>query len=264
MTTVDHQKQVINILKFYRSKLQSRNKDIDGQFDDTIGMLLEQMYTKAELTNVIDGLQKIIKAQVSDELAQFTQQQVMFLKHLYLQAEGLGQTLLCETKTLDDGALLAKMGEIDLDKKIIGSGEGHSPGDAVLIIKINDQKEQLGRIGQRMEKLNTQVDKTKNQNQSLEAESKQLQGDITAAQASMGASGTLQNEINTLREELRKIQEKNEAEVNAVRVELFPLKDQLSTKVVESTQYKQFQKMIETKNKTMRECQAQLEENKKK
>lgn len=261
MTTVDHQKQVVNLLRFFRNKLNSRIKDIDGQFDDATGMLLEQMYTKDELRNVVTGLKTMIKNNCIDELGQFTGQMVMFLKHLYLQAEGLSQTLLVETKTLDDGALLNKIGEIDLDAKIVGSGEGCSPADAAVMMKINNAKEQLERVGQRTGKLNTQLEKTKAENNRLEMECKQLQAQIAASKSDVG--GPLQGDIDALRAELRKVQEKNAAAVNTVRVELFPLKDELSTKVVECTQYKQLKKMIEDKNKIIRDCQQQIADGKK-
>lgn len=263
MTTPDHQKQVINMLKFYRSKLQKRQENIQDQFDDARQMnLQDQMYTKAELTDVINAIKGTVKSQAQDEFDEWTAQSCMFLKHLYLQAEGMGQTLLLETKTLDDGAKLQRIGGIDLDANIVGAGDGSSPADAALMMKINDTQEQLARVEQRASKLTTQVEKTGAENNRLEAERKQLESEIAAARASAGAAGALAGEITKLRSELSSLQEKNEGALNAVRVELFPLKDELSTKVCEATQYKQLKKMIEDKNKIMRDVQLQIDEKK--
>eukprot|EP00462_Mataza_sp_D1_P001970 CAMPEP_0175098986 /NCGR_PEP_ID=MMETSP0086_2-20121207/6185_1 /TAXON_ID=136419 /ORGANISM="Unknown Unknown, Strain D1" /LENGTH=264 /DNA_ID=CAMNT_0016372745 /DNA_START=38 /DNA_END=832 /DNA_ORIENTATION=- len=263
MSTPEHQSQVINLLKFYRNKMTGRQADIANQFDDLKGMsLLDQMFTRAELERIIDGIRDMVKGNCLEEINNFTTQNVLFLKHLFMQAEGFGQTLPVEQKCMDDGQQLAAIGSIDLDTVNIGSGEGSSPADAALIIKINDLKEQLDRVRSRTHKLSAQVDRTRNENHALQSEAEALESELAVCRQDLGGGDANQKEIDSLRAQLHQLQQRNAQATNAIHMELLPLKEELSDKVTRATQYKQFKKMIEDKNRTIRDLQVQLDEQK--
>lgn len=66
--------------------------------------LLEEMYPVDEVGQILDGIKSLVKAQVRDEFDQFTQQSVLYLRQLFLQAEGNGVSINVDLSTLDDAS----------------------------------------------------------------------------------------------------------------------------------------------------------------
>jgi hypothetical protein len=67
--------------------------------------LLEEMYPVDEVGQIVDSLKSLVKGQVQEEWEKMTQQSVLYLRQLFLQAEGNGVAINVDLSTLDDASV---------------------------------------------------------------------------------------------------------------------------------------------------------------
>lgn len=62
------------------------------------------MYPVEDVSQIIDSLKSLVKGQVQEEFDKMTQQSVLYLRQLFLQAEGNGVAINVDLSTLDDAS----------------------------------------------------------------------------------------------------------------------------------------------------------------
>lgn len=98
-----HRQQVVDYLKYFRTKREQHLREMQRTFDEVKDTrLLEDVYTHEDVVDIFDALQVLLKSNTSDELANFTHTSVLFIRQLFLQAEGHNIQLRIDTSKLDD------------------------------------------------------------------------------------------------------------------------------------------------------------------
>uniref|UniRef100_A0A670Z9E6 Leucine zipper transcription factor-like protein 1 n=1 Tax=Pseudonaja textilis TaxID=8673 RepID=A0A670Z9E6_PSETE len=83
-----HQNEVINYMRFARSKRGLRLKTVDSCFQDLKeSRLVEDTFTVDEVTDILDGLQTVVHSEVESELINTTYTNVLLIRQFFSQAE---------------------------------------------------------------------------------------------------------------------------------------------------------------------------------
>jgi hypothetical protein len=84
------------------------SEEVATAFDETKELrLLEDVYSTDDVEAILDGLRAIVKQNVLEDLENYTHQAVLYLRELYLQAEGHDVRVRIDTAILDDERLMA-------------------------------------------------------------------------------------------------------------------------------------------------------------
>jgi len=73
--------------------------------------LLEEMYPVDEVGTILDGVKQLIKGQVTEEMEKLAQQSVLYLRQVFLQAEGNGVAINVDLSQLDDASVTQRTHE---------------------------------------------------------------------------------------------------------------------------------------------------------
>jgi len=73
--------------------------------------LLEEMYPVDEVGTILDGVKQLIKGQVTEEMEKLAQQSVLYLRQVFLQAEGNGVAINVDLSQLDDASVTQRTPE---------------------------------------------------------------------------------------------------------------------------------------------------------
>ncbi|XP_074549561.1 leucine zipper transcription factor-like protein 1 isoform X2 [Halichoeres trimaculatus] len=120
-----HQNEVINYMRFARSKRVLRLKTIDSCFEELKdSRLVEETFTVDEVREMLDGLQVVVRGEVEMELINTAHTNVLLLRQLFSQAEKFYLRLQSDISELENRELLEQVAEFEktdfktTDKKI--------------------------------------------------------------------------------------------------------------------------------------------------
>ncbi|KAG1940732.1 leucine zipper transcription factor-like protein 1 isoform X1 [Pimephales promelas] len=109
-----HQNEVINYMRFARSKRALRLKTIDSCFQDLKdSRLIEETYTVDEVSDMLDGLQVLVHGEVEMELINTAHTNVLLLRQLFSQAEKFYLRLQTDISELENRELLEQVAEFE-------------------------------------------------------------------------------------------------------------------------------------------------------
>ncbi|XP_055037410.1 leucine zipper transcription factor-like protein 1 isoform X3 [Misgurnus anguillicaudatus] len=109
-----HQNEVINYMRFARSKQALRLKTIDSCFQDLKdSRLVEETYTVDEVAEMLDGLQVLVRGEVEMELINTAHTNVLLLRQLFSQAEKFYLRLQTDISELENRELLEQVAEFE-------------------------------------------------------------------------------------------------------------------------------------------------------
>ncbi|XP_051543656.1 leucine zipper transcription factor-like protein 1 isoform X3 [Myxocyprinus asiaticus] len=109
-----HQNEVINYMRFARSKRALRLKTIDSCFQDLKdSRLIEETYTVDEVSDMLDGLQVLVRGEVEMELINTAHTNVLLLRQLFSQAEKFYLRLQTDISELENRELLEQVAEFE-------------------------------------------------------------------------------------------------------------------------------------------------------
>ncbi|XP_066534153.1 leucine zipper transcription factor-like protein 1 isoform X2 [Hoplias malabaricus] len=109
-----HQNEVINYMRFARSKRLLRLKTIDSCFQDLKdSRLVEETFTVDEVTDMLDGLQVVVRGEVEMELINTAHTNVLLLRQLFSQAEKYYLRLQTDISELENRELLEQVAEFE-------------------------------------------------------------------------------------------------------------------------------------------------------
>lgn len=154
-----HQNEVINYMRFARSKRGLRLKTVDSCFEDLKeSRLVEETFTVDEVSEVLNGLQSVVHSEVESELINTAHTNVLLLRQLFSQAEKWYLKLQTDISELENRELLEQVAEFEKaeftssNKKFIDSMKPklaplHEGGAAELlnkeIIRLQEENERL-------------------------------------------------------------------------------------------------------------------------
>lgn len=109
-----HQNEVINYMRFARSKRGLRLKTVDSCFQDLKeSRLVEETFTADEVSEVLSGLQALIHSEVESELINTAHTNVLLLRQLFCQAEKWYLKLQTDISELENRELLEQVAEFE-------------------------------------------------------------------------------------------------------------------------------------------------------
>jgi len=274
-----HKQQLTNYLKFFQSKINEQAKEIEAAFEDSKEMrLLEEMYSKDDVVNIIDGLRDVLQSTIRSEFEKYSHQSALFLRHLFLQAEGHSVTLSVNTAELEDAVLLSGIKKLELEDKkkqtvadlpdVSGSKKlaalGNAP-DVKLVTRLKELEDQHKSLQTRFDKLQQQYMSTSREANELK-ESKDdlsrqvvdLKRDMTNLQSN-NTKATF-TELETIRGELSRYKRDSEDKTKRLETELKATQEQLSDRINKSPQFVQMKQMLQTKNQQLKDARQRVKE----
>ncbi|XP_061109498.1 leucine zipper transcription factor-like protein 1 isoform X1 [Conger conger] len=109
-----HQNEVINYMRFARSKRALRLKTIDSCFQDLKeSRLTEETFTVDEVTDLLEGLRAVVRGEVETELINTAHTNVLLLRQLFSQAEKFYLKLQTDASELENRDLLEQVAELE-------------------------------------------------------------------------------------------------------------------------------------------------------
>ncbi|XP_055085989.1 leucine zipper transcription factor-like protein 1 [Periophthalmus magnuspinnatus] len=109
-----HQNEMINYMRFARSKTVLRLKTIDSCFEELKdSRLVEETFTVDEVRDMLDGLQVVVRGEVETELINTAHTNVLLLRQLFTQAEKFYLRLTSDISELENRELLEQVAEFE-------------------------------------------------------------------------------------------------------------------------------------------------------
>ncbi|XP_053322078.1 leucine zipper transcription factor-like protein 1 [Spea bombifrons] len=109
-----HQNEVINYIRFARSKRALRLKTIDSCFQDLKdSRLVEETFTVDEVSDMLHGLQAVVHSEMELELINTAHTNVLLLRQLFTQAEKWYLKLQTDISELENRELLQQVAEFE-------------------------------------------------------------------------------------------------------------------------------------------------------
>ncbi|XP_038596391.1 leucine zipper transcription factor-like protein 1 [Tachyglossus aculeatus] len=109
-----HQNEVINYMRFARSKRGLRLKTVDSCFQDLKdSRLVDETFTIDEVFEVLNDLQSVVHSEVESELINTAYTNVLLLRQLFSQAEKWYLKLQTDISELENRELLEQVAEFE-------------------------------------------------------------------------------------------------------------------------------------------------------
>ncbi|XP_012885750.1 PREDICTED: leucine zipper transcription factor-like protein 1 [Dipodomys ordii] len=283
-----HQNEVINYMRFARSKRILRLKTVDSCFQDLKeSRLVEETFTADEVSEVLNGLQTVVHSEVESELINTAYTNVLLLRQLFAQAEKWYLKLQTDVSELENRELLEQVAEfekseftssnkkpiIDITKpKLVPLNEG---GTTELLNKeILRLQEENERLKSRLKTIETQATNALDEKSKLEKALQDLQldqgnkQDLTKSQD----LSDLENTVAALKSEFQKtLSDKTEnqksLEENLViaKHDLLRVQEQLSMaekelekKFQQTAAYRNMKEILTKKNDQIKDLRKRL------
>ncbi|XP_058232594.1 leucine zipper transcription factor-like protein 1 isoform X1 [Hemibagrus wyckioides] len=168
-----HQNEVINYMRFARSKRLLRLKTIDSCFQELKdSRLVEETFTVDEVSDMLDGLQVVVHGEVEMELINTAHTNVLLLRQLFSQAEKFYLKLQTDISELESRELLEQVAAFEKT-------------DFKSIIKVNQEssKPKLAPLneGGVSELLNKEISRLQEENDKLRARLRTLESQAMSA-----------------------------------------------------------------------------------
>ncbi|XP_077365131.1 leucine zipper transcription factor-like protein 1 [Festucalex cinctus] len=109
-----HQNEVINYMRFARSKRLLRLKTVDSCFEELKeSRLVEETFTVDEVRDMLDGLRAVVRGELEMELINMAHTNVLLLRQLFFQAEKYYLRLQVDISELENRELLEQVAEFE-------------------------------------------------------------------------------------------------------------------------------------------------------
>ncbi|KAM6159511.1 leucine zipper transcription factor-like protein 1 [Erethizon dorsatum] len=109
-----HQTEIINYMRFARSKRGLRLKTVDSCFQDLQeSRLAEETFTVDEVADMLSGLRAVVHSEVESELINTAHTNVLLLRQLFEQAERWYLKLRTDVSELENRELLEQVAEFE-------------------------------------------------------------------------------------------------------------------------------------------------------
>uniref|UniRef100_A0A4W3JN00 Leucine zipper transcription factor-like protein 1 n=1 Tax=Callorhinchus milii TaxID=7868 RepID=A0A4W3JN00_CALMI len=256
-----HQNEVINYMRFARSKRTVRLKTVDSCFQDLKdSRLTEDTFTVDELTEMLDGLQVVVHSEVESELINTAYTNVLLLRQLLSQSEKWYLKLQTDISELENRELLEQVAEFEkaeftsgkktnseaMKPKLAPLNEGGSSGLlSKEIARLQDENEKLKA---RLKTIETQPKLNTKEVTDLEKTVATLREDFEKTlNASTESQKSLEDNLISTKHNLLKVQEQLEM-----------AEKELEKKFQQTAGYRNMKEILTKKNDQIKELRKRL------
>lgn len=241
----NHEQLVRTYLKFVRAKRDIALKSMEGEFRDTKNdRLAEDMYSQEDVEDILDGLRSSVVTNLRQEVGAVANMSALLMKQLLEGAEDHGATLVFDTSTVEDQALLEEVERMRVDEAF-----RRNSGQASRLVSIKDEH---ARLVEETQKLQTK-------NETLEGRIARLQREFTVIERERdeerGEVEALRNKIRFRADGKRETPSKGEQgdkgsdDIDRALREIATLKEASETRLNEAPQFQQLKKLVASKSK---------------
>ncbi|XP_041101157.1 leucine zipper transcription factor-like protein 1 isoform X2 [Polyodon spathula] len=169
-----HQNEVINYMRFARSKRALRLKTVDSCFQDLKdSRLVEETFTVDEVSDMLDGLQVVVHGEVESELIHTAHTNVLLLRQLFSQAEKFYLKLQTDVSELENRELLEQVAEFEKAEFTSSNKKANQDSNKPKLAPLNE--------GGVSELLNKQIFRLQDENEKLKARLRTIESQATSA-----------------------------------------------------------------------------------
>ena len=184
----EHEEQLKQYLKFFRSKRGYQIQEVEACFQDQLDVLNEEMYTKDEIRRYFDSLCNAVRSSVMTDLQMTANMSMLVLRQLLEEAEASDIDMDLDMTIVEDHSLLAEAGKIAID--------------APTRKKRNQKNVKLGGIRNEHQRMMTEFDGVRKKNKELEKIKEDLESQVVSGKRKRKA---LRKEISELRDEVDRL-----------------------------------------------------------
>uniref|UniRef100_A0A1A8EQV1 Leucine zipper transcription factor-like protein 1 n=1 Tax=Nothobranchius korthausae TaxID=1143690 RepID=A0A1A8EQV1_9TELE len=279
-----HQSEIINYMRFARSKRVLRLKTIDSCFEELKdSRLVEETFTVDEVREMMDGLQMVVRGEVEMELINTAHTNVLLLRQLFSQAEKFYLRLQSDISELENRELLEQVAEFEkTDFKTINKSQINQETIKPKLAPLNE--------GGVSELLNKEITRLQEENDKLKSRLRTLESQaMSALEEKTKAARALkdlqkvqgeQKEINSLESTVAALKEDYERSLSAsaasqkdlqenlisAKHELLRVQEQLALaekeldkKFQQTAAYRNMKEILSKKNEQIKEIRKRLQ-----
>uniref|UniRef100_A0A3B3VPE4 Leucine zipper transcription factor-like protein 1 n=1 Tax=Poecilia latipinna TaxID=48699 RepID=A0A3B3VPE4_9TELE len=279
-----HQSEIINYMRFARSKRLLRLKAIDSCFEELKdSRLVEDTYTVDEVRDMLDGLQMVVRGEVEMELINTAHTNVLLLRQLFSQAEKFYLRLQSDVSELENRELLEQVAEFEkTDFKItnkvcktLSSSDIRRNSRLLRLPEIAKLQEDNDKLKSRLRTLESQAMSVLDEKAKLERTLKDLQR--TQGEQKLSAQtkeiNNLEDTVAALTEDYERSLSANEAtqkelkeslitakhELLRVQEQLSLAEKELEKKFQQTAAYRNMKEILTKKNEQIKEIRKRLQ-----
>nr|XP_056713927.1 leucine zipper transcription factor-like protein 1 [Euleptes europaea] len=281
-----HQNEVINYMRFARSKRGLRLKTVDSCFQDLKdSRLVEETFTIDEVSDMLDGLQTVVHSEVESELINTAYTNVLLLRQIFSQAEKWYLKLQTDISELENRNLLEQVAEFEKAEFVSSNKKPnpeqvkpkltplHEGGSELLYKEIARLQEENEKLKTRLKTIEVQATSALDEKSKLEKALKDLQifqedkkldttQDISELENTMAAlkfqfektlndssanQKSLEENLMTTKHELLKVQD-----------QLAMAEKELEKKFQQTAAYRNMKEILTKKNEQIKELRNKL------
>uniref|UniRef100_A0A3Q2XMM7 Leucine zipper transcription factor-like protein 1 n=1 Tax=Hippocampus comes TaxID=109280 RepID=A0A3Q2XMM7_HIPCM len=245
-----HQNEVINYMRFARSKRLLRLKTVDSCFEELKDSLVEETFTADEVRDMLDGLHAVVRGEVEMELINTAHTNVLLLRQLFFQAEKYYLRLQTDISELEN-ELLEQVAEFEkTDFKV--SDKMNQDASKPKLAPLNEAGVS--------ELLNKEIAKLQEENENLKAKLRTLESQLEDTVAALkedyersltvsaASQKDLQENLVSAKHELLRVQE-----------QLAMAEKELDKKFQQTAAYRNMKEILAKKNEQIKEIRKRLQ-----
>ncbi|XP_048367817.1 leucine zipper transcription factor-like protein 1 isoform X2 [Sphaerodactylus townsendi] len=276
-----HQNEVINYMRFARSKRGLRLKTVDSCFQDLKdSRLVEETFTIDEVSDMLDGLRTVVHSEVESELINTAYTNVLLLRQLFSQAEKWYLKLQTDISELENRNLLEQVAEFEKAEFVSSTKKPNPEQVKPKLTPLHEgasellQKE-IARLQEENEKLKTRLKTIEGQAMNALDEKSKFEKalqDLQIVQADQKDISELENTVAALKCQYEKTlndssanQKSLEDNLVTTKHELLKVQDQLTMaekelekKFQQTAAYRNMKEILTKKNEQIKELRKKL------
>ncbi|XP_044534026.1 leucine zipper transcription factor-like protein 1 [Gracilinanus agilis] len=168
-----HQNEIINYMRFARSKRGLRLKTVDSCFQDIKeSRLVDETFTMDEVSEVLNELQAVVHSELESELINTSCTNVLLLRQLFSQAEKWYLKLQTDISELENRELLEQVAEFEKAEFASTNKKSNSENMKPRLVPLNEGGAEL---------LNKEIIRLQEENEKLKARLKTIEFQATSA-----------------------------------------------------------------------------------
>lgn len=283
-----HQNEVINYMRFARSKRGLRLKTVDSCFQDIKeSRLVEETFTVDEVSDVLNGLQAVVHSEVESELINTAYTNVLLLRQLFSQAEKWYLKLQTDISELENRELLEQVAEFEKSEFVSSNKKPIIDIMKPKLAPLNEHgtsellNKEILRLVEENEKLKSRLKNTEVQATNALYEKSKLERTLQNLQLDQGDQkdlikaqdlNDLENSVATLKSEFQKTLQDNmenqkslEQNLATTKHDLLRVQEQLSMaekelekKFQQTAAYRNMKEILTKKNDQIKDLRKRL------
>ncbi|XP_001379557.2 leucine zipper transcription factor-like protein 1 [Monodelphis domestica] len=168
-----HQNEIINYMRFARSKRGLRLKTVDSCFQDIKeSRLVDETFTMDEVSEVLNELQAVVHSELESELINTSCTNVLLLRQLFSQAEKWYLKLQTDISELENRELLEQVAEFEKAEFASTNKKSNSENMKPRLVPLNEGGAEL---------LNKEIIRLQEENEKLKSRLKTIELQATSA-----------------------------------------------------------------------------------